>query len=65
MSLSLLVGTIVLGHDLQTSVNDRVIWTFHKGFSLTKLRKFRENKTIAKISKFTVIIFDKHVVQSL
>ena len=46
------------GHDLPTSVNDRVISPFHEGFTFTKLRlyaKFRENKTLAKIFEFTLI----------
>ena len=40
-----------LGHDIPISLNDRVISPFRKGFIFTKLR---ENKTLAKISKFTV-----------
>ena len=43
-----------LGHDLPTSVNDRVILSFREGYILTKLRKFHESKTLAKISEFTV-----------
>ena len=38
-------------HGLLTSVNDRVISSFHEGFIFTK---FHENKTIAKFSEFTV-----------
>ena len=44
-------------HDICISVNDRVILPFHEGFNFTKLRiyaKFHENKTLAKISEFTV-----------
>ena len=41
--------------DLPTSVNDRVISAFHEVFTFTKLRKFRENKTLVKISEFTVL----------
>ena len=37
-------------YDLPISVNNRVISPFHKGF----IAKFRENKTLAKISEFTV-----------
>ena len=44
-----------LWHDIRISVNDRVILPFHECFIFTKLRKFRENKTLAKISEFTVI----------
>ena len=44
-----------LRHDLPTSVNNRVILPFRMGFIFTKLRIFRKNKTIAKISKFTVL----------
>ena len=40
-----------LGHDICISVNDRVILPFHEGFHFTKLRI---NKTLAKISEFTV-----------
>ena len=44
-----------LGHDLSTSVNDRVI---SLGFYVANFEnaKFRENKTLAKISEFTVIL---------
>ena len=42
-------------HDLPISVIDRVISQFREDFIFTKLRiKFRENKTLAKISEFTV-----------
>ena len=44
-------------HDLPISVNDRVISPFHEGFSFPRnfaYAKFRENKTLAKISEFTV-----------
>ena len=40
-----------LGHDIPISVNDRVILPFRECFNITKLRK---NKTLAKISEFTV-----------
>ena len=44
-----------LWHDLPISVNDRVISPFRESFIFTKLyAKFRENKTLAKISGFTV-----------
>ena len=39
------------GHDLSILVNDRVNSAFREDFIFTK---FRENKTLAKISKFTV-----------
>ena len=38
-------------HDLPVSVNDRIISPFREDCILTKLRKFRENKTLAKISE--------------
>ena len=43
-------------HDLLISVNDRVISPFHEGlFSRNfAVAKFRENKTLAKASEFTV-----------
>ena len=37
-----------LGHDLPTSVNDRVISTFGEGFIFMAYVKFHENKTLAK-----------------
>ena len=40
-------------HDLPIPVNDRMIRTYCKSFIFTKL--FRENKILAKISKFTVV----------
>ena len=40
-----------LRHDIPISVNDRVISPFREDFVFTKLR---ENKTLAKISEFTV-----------
>ena len=46
-----------LGLVLPLSVDGRVILPFLEGFIFTKLRtyaKFRENKTLAKISEFTV-----------
>ena len=43
-----------LGHDLPRSVNDRVISAFREDFVFTKYVMFRENKTLAKISEFTV-----------
>ena len=45
-----------LGHDIPISGNGRVILPFREGFNFTKLAyaKFRENKTLAKISEFTV-----------
>ena len=49
-----------LGHDLPISVNDRVISPFREDFIFTKLAKFRKNKTLAKISEFTVAIFNAH-----
>ena len=43
-------------HDLSKSVNDGVISPFHEGFIFPKLHaKFRENKTLAKTSEFTVL----------
>ena len=47
------VKNLLLGHDLPISVNDRVISPFCDDFIFTKLRKFRENKTLLKISEFT------------
>ena len=45
-----------LGYDLPKLVNNRVISPFCKGFIFKKLfAKFHENKTLAKISKFTVM----------
>ena len=45
-------------HDLPISVNDRVILPFHEGFIFTKFREKKtriyENRTLAKISEFTV-----------
>ena len=49
-----------LGQDLPISVIDRVISPFREGFIFAKLRayaKFRENKTLTKISELTVIIY--------
>ena len=48
-------------HFSPISVNDRMNSPFHKDFIFTKLRlcKFPENKTLAKISEFTVRSF-KH-----
>ena len=43
-----------LGHDLPLSVNDRMISPLREGFILAKYAKFRENKTLANISEFTV-----------
>ena len=50
----------LLGHDLQNvpiSVNDRVIFTISRGFYFheTSHAKFHENKSLAKISEFTVV----------
>ena len=47
----------LLGHDLSSSVNNRVISLFRAGFIFMKLHrsaKFRENKTVAKFCKSTV-----------
>ena len=46
-----------LGHVLPLSVNDRVTSAFLKGFIFTNFAyaKFRENKTLEKISEFTVV----------
>ena len=47
-----------LGHDLPTSKSDRMILSFCEGFIFTKLRtlaKFRENKTLATFSEFTIL----------
>ena len=44
-----------LGHDLPASVNDRVISPFLEDFIFHETSKFLENKTLAKISEFTVI----------
>ena len=46
--------------ELPLSINDRVILPFREGFIFTKLRicaKFCENKVLAKISEFTVLLF--------
>ena len=45
-----------LGHDIRISVNGRAILPIREGFNFRKLAyaKFRENKTLAKISEFTV-----------
>ena len=45
-----------LGHDLHISVNDRVISVFREDFIFGNFAyaKFRENKTLAKISELTV-----------
>ena len=43
-----------LGHYLPISINVRVISSFREGYIFTKLRTFCENKTLAKISEFTV-----------
>ena len=51
------VKNLRLRQDLLISINDRVILPFRDGCVCTKLRiyaKFRENKVLAKISKFTV-----------
>ena len=52
-----------LGHDLPTSVKDIVISPFRDDSIFTKLRicEVRENKTIGKISKFTVAKTAKHL----
>ena len=42
------------GHDLLTSVNDRLISTFRED------AKFRENKTLMKFSEFTVFCWFDH-----
>ena len=46
-----------LGHDLPISVDDRMISPFREDFISQNFAygKFPENKTLAKISKFTVI----------
>ena len=44
-------------HDIRILVNERVILLFREGFNFTKLRMFRENKTLAKIFEFTVLLF--------
>ena len=49
------------GHYIRISVNDSVILAFPEGFIITKLRicvyaKFRDNKTLAKISEFKVLV---------
>ena len=43
--------------DLYTSENDSVISPFREGFILQNFAstKFRKNKTLAKISKFTIV----------
>ena len=46
-----------LGHDLNTTVNGSVILPILQGFFFAKLgicANFRENKTLAKMSEFTV-----------
>ena len=46
-----------LGHDLPTSLNGSVISSFREGFIIAKFRacaKFREHKTLVKMSEFTV-----------
>ena len=45
-----------LEHDLPSSVNDRAISPFREGFLFSKLRLFRDNKILTKISEFTVYI---------
>ena len=47
------VKKIMKGHDLPTSVNDRVILPFCEGFIFE--RSFKENKTLVKKSEFTVL----------
>ena len=48
-----------LGHDLPTSVNDRVNLPFGKGLIFKKFpsARFREKRTLTKISQFTVALF--------
>ena len=41
-------------HDLPTLVNNRVVSAFRKGFIFAEIH---ENKTLAKISEFTVFPF--------
>ena len=51
------VQTSRLRHDLPISVNDIVILSFREGLIFRKVRiyaKFCKNKTLAKISKFSV-----------
>ena len=46
-----------LGHDLAISINNRVISAFGEDFIFSNLyAKFRENKVLAKIFEFTVLI---------
>ena len=53
------VNNLRLGHDLPISVNDRVISAFLRGRGLFSRNfayaKFRENKTLAKVSDLTVV----------
>ena len=46
-------------HDLPISVNDMVISPFHEAFfyfhETWHMQSFHENKTLAKISEFTVV----------
>ena len=56
---NLIFTNSVKSHTCDVKVNDRVISPFHEGFIFTKLHiyiyaKFRENKTLAKISEVTV-----------
>ena len=49
---------VMLRQDLPISINESMILPFREGFIFTKLRiceLFRENKVLAKISKFTVV----------
>ena len=54
------IKNLRLGHDLPRSVNDRVISAFRKDFVFMNFAytKFHENKTLAKISQFTVVHYD-------
>ena len=46
-----------LRQDLPISINNRVILPFPEGFIFAKL-KFRENKVLAKIWDFTVLVWE-------
>ena len=54
-----------LRHDLSISVNDRVILSFREDLIFTNLRtnaKFRENKTLVKISNLHYSMFQFQVI---
>ena len=58
------VKNVQLGHYLTGSVNNILILPFCEDFIFTKLCLWEvwENKTLAKISKFTVVVRSDHFV---